>query len=234
VDLELPKEGRRIAGLDVGEKRDPSAYVERHGVTVTRIESWSGLNTTQSAFKAKLIGQESGIDELRYDDIGIGAGITGTLLTEIDDESQVDKEQALNTLGAGKIDEIAFDLIGISWGTPPDEGEYLRDNAELPARERFLNQRIVDWWNLRLRFEAAYEHKEGIREHDWEDMISIPNDHELIAELSMPRLLYSGSGKLKLESKQEMKRRGVRSPNKADALAYCFSNRAAACLVGIW
>jgi hypothetical protein len=43
-------------------------------------------------------------------------------------------------------------------------------------------------------------------------------------ELSTPRLVRSKSGKIGVESKKEMRSRGVKSPNWADMLAYLFSD----------
>lgn len=49
--------------------------------------------------------------------------------------------------------------------------------------------------------------------------ISIPNENDLIAQLSVRRFYMTSGGKLKLESKKEMKKRGIKSPDRADALA---------------
>ena len=53
--------------------------------------------------------------------------------------------------------------------------------------------------------------------------VSLPVDHELKAELTAVRYGYRG-GSLLLESKDDMKKRGVKSPNKADALALTFAD----------
>jgi phage terminase large subunit len=54
-------------------------------------------------------------------------------------------------------------------------------------------------------------------------MISIPNHPRLIAELSQTLHHSTETGKIKLESKEDMARRGVKSPDFADALALAFS-----------
>ena len=48
-------------------------------------------------------------------------------------------------------------------------------------------------------------------------------DHELKGELTAPRYSYRG-GSLILESKDDMKARGVKSPNRADSLALTFAD----------
>ncbi len=53
-------------------------------------------------------------------------------------------------------------------------------------------------------------------------MISLPDCPELIAELSLPLAERTETGKIKLESKDRMRARGVKSPDYADALALAF------------
>ncbi|EJX4517482.1 terminase [Salmonella enterica] len=45
----------------------------------------------------------------------------------------------------------------------------------------------------------------------------------LKAELSRPRVDYDNNGRVKVESKKDMKKRGIPSPNMADALIMCFA-----------
>jgi len=52
---------------------------------------------------------------------------------------------------------------------------------------------------------------------------SIPDDAELYADLTGPETVPRLDGKIQLESKQDMKRRKLPSPNKADALALSFA-----------
>ena len=55
----------------------------------------------------------------------------------------------------------------------------------------------------------------------------LPDDDELIAELVSPSYTYTSSGKLKIEAKEQMKKRGIKSPDKADALALTMASSAA-------
>lgn len=52
---------------------------------------------------------------------------------------------------------------------------------------------------------------------------TIPNDPMLHAELIGPETVARLDGKLQIESKDDMKSRGLRSPNRADALAITFA-----------
>jgi len=58
---------------------------------------------------------------------------------------------------------------------------------------------------------------------EWLKGASIPYDLDLKSELTSIRYGYRG-GSILLESKDEMKKRGVKSPNKADAIALTFAD----------
>jgi phage terminase large subunit len=60
-----------------------------------------------------------------------------------------------------------------------------------------------------------------------EKSCSIPQDDALIAELTAPTYTFSSTGKMVVESKADMKKRGLRSPDLADAflLTLAWANR---------
>lgn len=66
----------------------------------------------------------------------------------------------------------------------------------------------------RLRDELWYRMKMALTEHG----LSLPFDEELASELATPKGEYLSSGRLKIEGKRDMKRRGFKSPDKADAV----------------
>ena len=55
----------------------------------------------------------------------------------------------------------------------------------------------------------------------WKDPRTGDGDLDLIAELASVKYAYTSLGKLKVESKDEMKKRGMRSPDLADA--FCLT-----------
>lgn len=56
--------------------------------------------------------------------------------------------------------------------------------------------------------------------------INIPNDNELAAQLCCRKYYFTGKGKIKLESKDTMKKRHVDSPDRADAVALsCYEEK---------
>jgi hypothetical protein len=56
-----------------------------------------------------------------------------------------------------------------------------------------------------------------------EGRFSLPDDDALQADLVSTGYKHTSDGKLMLESKQDMRKRGVPSPDLADAVALCFS-----------
>jgi hypothetical protein len=64
------------------------------------------------------------------------------------------------------------------------------------------------WWLLPTRFENTYEHVVHGIPHKPEEMISIPNHEQLIAELSMPLHFFTETGKVQIESEKDMQSRG--------------------------
>jgi hypothetical protein len=65
---------------------------------------------------------------------------------------------------------------------------------------------------------AWHEVAQKVRRHE----IKVPDNQKLIAQLSSRRVKYSQDGKLWLESKQEMRERGLESPDFADAFVMAF------------
>ncbi len=78
-------------------------------------------------------------------------------------------------------------------------------------REQYANLRAELYDALRWRFE---NHR-----------IKVPNDPELISQLSTVRYGFTGSGQILIESKDSLRARGQPSPDKADALALAFAAR---------
>jgi hypothetical protein len=60
----------------------------------------------------------------------------------------------------------------------------------------------------------------------------LPNNDQLLAELTAIRYSFTSSGKMKAESKDEMRKRGLKSPDLADALCLTMASDAATALSG--
>ena len=53
--------------------------------------------------------------------------------------------------------------------------------------------------------------------------MQIVDDEALIAELTLPSYKHLSTGKIQVESKEELKKRGVTSPDLADAFLITFA-----------
>jgi len=58
-----------------------------------------------------------------------------------------------------------------------------------------------------------------------EDRFSLPDSDSLQADLTSVGYKFDSAGRVVLESKQDMKRRGAPSPDEGDAIALCFADR---------
>jgi hypothetical protein len=56
--------------------------------------------------------------------------------------------------------------------------------------------------------------------------VKLPKDDDLRQELIAPTYTFTSNGKIKVEAKADLKRRGMRSPDLADALACTFAGNA--------
>lgn len=55
-----------------------------------------------------------------------------------------------------------------------------------------------------------------------EPVIELPDDEKLIAQLSTRKFKMTSRGRIALERKEDMKKRGLDSPDRADAVALAF------------
>jgi phage terminase large subunit len=189
------------AGLDVAtEGSNKTVLIVRAGGVVLSIQEWQGTDTTQTSFRVHDYMVTEGIELLTFDADGVGAGVAGTLASIADKPYWVEVFH-----GAGSPNEHLY------W-----EGE------KKTSKQKFANKRAEAWGLVRERIKKTYEVVSGIKEHPADELISIPNDGELITQLSQPVVKYNASGKILLESKQDLRKRGLSSPDKADALALAF------------
>lgn len=123
-----------------------------------------------------------------------------------------------NTLPENRPEHIFVDVIGIGAGVLdrllefglPAVGINVAEAA--PSDDLYARLRDELWFRTRQWFEGK--------------ACKIFRDEILMAELSMPRYSILPSGKIKVESKEEMKKRYPRSPDVADAFCLTFADAA--------
>jgi hypothetical protein len=92
-------------------------------------------------------------------------------------------------------------VVGVNFG-----------GTDLQQPERHRNKRAEMWSFMRDWLESG--------------VVSIPDSDELHADLMAPGYKYDSNTRLLLESKEDMRKRGVRSPDGGDALALTFAEPA--------
>lgn len=100
--------------------------------------------------------------------------------------------------GAGVIDrlrQLGFDVIGVHF-------------AGKPSRTQYLNKRAEMWFEMRDWLRAG-----GV----------LPNLTALKQDLAAPTYKFTPADKIQLESKDDLKARGLPSPDLGDALALTFA-----------
>ena len=106
-----------------------------------------------------------------------------------------------NGFGAGVLDRLRE--LGL-----PARGLNVSERAT--QKETYLNTRAELWFKCKSWLEGMD--------------VKLPRDDALYAELAAPRYHFTSSGKLQVESKEAMKKRGVASPDRADAVCLALAN----------
>ena len=156
-------------------------------------------------------GQDKTVMALRY----------GNIITELRRTSREDTMQttgrvvAVLTLGGRAI----VDVIGIGAGVVDRLREQGRNVVAFNAAERsdmrdksgelgFANKRAAAWWNLRELLET--------------EPIALPPDDKLIGDLTAPHWSVQSGGRIKVEGKDDIKKRIGRSTDDGDAVVQAF------------
>ena len=116
---------------------------------------------------------------------------------------------------------VKIDAIGVGWGVTSlleewgKEGQHHADIVAVNVAERafdnskFANQRAEMWWNLRTLLQP---------DDTGQQQATLCIDRRTAAQLSAPAYRANSGGRIQIESKDEMKRRGVSSPDRAEAV----------------
>lgn len=206
IGFEGAARGINRGGFDPSDEgKDSNGFILADGCVVEDIQEWNGTNITQNTRKAwqQLLEYKANI--VSYDSIGLGLGAKGEFLS------------------LKETNEYQLQLNAVNVGLPPSKGYF----GDRPFRELFANKKAELWMLLRMRFERTWEHVNGIQEHNPEDLISLPKGHPLVdklkTELCSVKTVPNETGKLGIEGKKSLRKRGLNSPNLADACVILFA-----------
>jgi len=163
---------------------------------------------------------EAGVDVARFGgDFNVvairrGGMVTIPYVTHFQDTMQTAGEVA-QVLDNEKPSLVKVDSVGVGAGVCDRLREQGYKVSEVVGggkpydSERFYNVRAENHWVFRERLEHG--------------MVGLPNDPELTAQLAGIKFTVSSDRRIKVESKEDMKKRGLRSPDKADAVIMAFA-----------
>lgn len=220
-EIAVPEPLNGTAGGDVGAGKAKSVVVAKFGPVVRVPQSWSDPDTVDTANRMLMHcegirtrgpgGHEGGVRSLRFDATGVGHGV-GSVLRR----------------GSGPVRSAAV-LVG----NPPSETIWPDGKT---SKEKFLNIKAESWWLCREAAKNSHEmylfltepgNPDAI-EHDIGECLLLPQDSDgsdamtMNSQLSLVKWLTTVGGKIVIESKEQLKKREIASPDHADALMLNF------------
>lgn len=213
ITLGIEPAGRHRVGFDIADDGDDlNALNHSHGIVNFWGENWKGGEDEllQSCTRAYNYALQQGAS-IDYDSVGVGAS-AGSKFKELNDARL---EKALS----GKV---AFRKFVAGAKVIDPDGFYLyADGESMTNRDMFSDLTAQAWWYVADRFRNTYCAIHYGEQFKDEELISISSDHPmkdaLIDQLSAPRRTFDRFSRVKRESKDDMRGRGIASPNDADA-----------------
>ena len=124
------------------------------------------------------------------------AGETALMARELGAEAIFVDENGVGAGVADRLRELNAPVHGVQFG------------RRAPHPTRFTNLRSEIFWELRRLINDR--------------LVALPDDEELAAQLLSLRYDVSSSGQVQMESKRELRKKRLPSPDRADALALAF------------
>jgi len=201
--------GGKTVGYDVADgsveigANDANATVAMDGSVCVDVDQWHAGEDElfESAMRARNTAIRLDAQALGYDSIGVGAG-TGSHLKRMK----------------------YFKYFKFNAGGKVAHPKRKYGDTEIRNEDFFKNLKAQAWWQTADRFRNTYIAITKGRQFDADEMISISSEIDgklleiLIDELSTPRRDTDLTGaKVKVESKKDLQKREIPSPNIADA-----------------
>lgn len=203
--LGIEPTGAKRLGFDVADAgEDACANVESHGPLVLWADQWKAREDEllKSCARTWARARDRGL-AITYDAIGVGAG-AGAKFDELNEKSPI------------RVRHEKFLAGGAVW---EPEAEY--GLTRIKNKDFFANIKAQAWWLTADRLRNTYNAvRDGHKFRD-DEMIFIdggmPYLDKLIDEMTTPRRDFDQAGRVKVESKKDLAKREIASPNLADA-----------------
>lgn len=212
--------GEHVVGFDVADSgQDKCANVAAHGSVALWCDEWKAgedqlLKSCTRTYKAA---ESRGARLIRYDSIGVGAS-AGAKFDELNQ-------------GASHVSaRIRYDKFNAGAAVHEPERYYASDKlTKIRNKDFFANLKAQTWWLVADRFRNTYDAIHNGTRYEVDELISISSEmprqllEKLKTELSTPKRDFDRNGRVKVESKEDLAKRDVPSPNLADAFVMCFA-----------
>ena len=212
LKLGIEVTGKHFIGYDVADDGgDSNATVERHGCLAYAITEWRAKEHEIGKSSIKVYNRALEIDaEVTFDSIGVGAGV-GSKFQELNDD-------------ISNQNQITFHKFNAGGAVRRPDDFYM---PKIRNKDHFSNIKAQEWTRMADRMKITYNAVVNGDTYDVDDIISISSNiqhlEQLIMELSTPLKDVDNSGKMKVESKKDLKKRGIDSPNIADAFIMTYA-----------
>lgn len=200
-------------GLDVGAGKAKSVAIAKRGPIVLPPISRGNPDTTGTAAWALEYALDLQARLMNFDSPGVGVGVSSALLHS---------EQRPK----------ALEVQPVNTGDAPQEIIWEDGRS---SEEQFANLKAEIWWLARTAFKRTYEHvlwleggspEDGARQHRVSELIALPSgdpdSDKLAVELSSVKYFHNTKGKIIIESKDQLAKRGIKSPDYADAFVLLY------------
>lgn len=196
--------GDKRIGFDVADEgEDSNATTYAHGSVVLDVQDWHRGDVIDSSNRVNQYALEKQADLITYDSIGVGAGVKAHL---------------------GRVARTQIEGFNAGGAVLDPDYEYMPGKTN---KDMFSNVKAQAWWQVRDRFYKTYRALKFNDKYPVDELISLSSSIENIkylqAELSRPYVDYDQNGRVKVESKKDMLKRGIKSPNMADSLIMAFA-----------
>lgn len=197
--------GAKTLGFDVADGgADKCANAIMYGSILVGLDEWQGQEDelVKSTGRTLANAKKYNADQIGYDSMGVGASV-GSHLNELGFRNH-------------------FKFIAQAKVVFPDK--YYNNVAKVTNKDMFKSLKDQAWWNLADRFRNTHNAITNGEKFTADQMVSISSDinkdllYTVINELSTPLRDFDSAGRVVVESKPDLKKRGINSPNIADAV----------------
>jgi phage terminase large subunit len=209
--LGIEPTGASKLGFDIADDgNDTNATVLTKGILVVEVREWKAKEDELMESSLKAFNQAIEHNSLiQYDCIGVGAS-AGSHFKNFN-----------ATMGVN----VKFTKFDAGGAIRRPEKEY---QHKIKNKDFFLNLKAQSWWLVADRMKETYNAISKGLPYDPERIISIDSSikclNDLKEQLCTPRRDHNPQYKNKVESKDDLKKRGVPSPNIADAFIMAYAD----------